>query len=394
MKTILRSIIMSATLAIVLAGSAFAGGIKFFKGSFEEALEESKRSNKPIFADFYADWCGPCKWMQRDVFTDKEVGDYFNENFISLKIDAERDEQDLVEFIELEAYPTLVFFDSDGDILLKTVGALDTDELMAKAKQATKGPEIRAGFKSDPDNYELLKDYLELVSAEDEDEAEKVALTYLRKLSKDELKSDKAWFLISEYVFDYETDIVKFVLENDEFFESEHYGYSDYILKNVMLKVLRDAIDNEDMALVQKCIDMEVRARKISEMLDHDPEYYALETKYIYFYNIDDHDNYFTSYEAFIKGYKWDDADELAEIVTEFADDFSYDPEMVKKSISWAHRAMELQKDWRTYFAASYAYAFSDEMEKAIELAEDAKKLTDDEDLIAELDDYIETLKS
>ena len=64
-----------------------------FKGTFSEAFGKklSKRI-KFLFVDFYAVWCVPCKKMAKTVFTQEEVGKYFNEHFISLQLDAEKGE--------------------------------------------------------------------------------------------------------------------------------------------------------------------------------------------------------------------------------------------------------------------------------------------------------------
>ena len=53
-----------------------AQGINFFEGSFQEVKAEAKKQNKIIFIDCYTSWCGPCKWMAKNVFTDKKVGDF------------------------------------------------------------------------------------------------------------------------------------------------------------------------------------------------------------------------------------------------------------------------------------------------------------------------------
>ena len=90
----LKHLLLSALLLLVaLPALAQEGqGIRFFKGSFEEALKEAQRQGKPLFVDFYATWCVPCKKMEKTVFTQPEVGTYFNERFISLQLDAEKPE--------------------------------------------------------------------------------------------------------------------------------------------------------------------------------------------------------------------------------------------------------------------------------------------------------------
>lgn len=67
-------------------------GIQFKKCSWNEALEVARKENKIIFIDFYTEWCGPCYNMAQQVFVLHSVGSFYNSNFISLKIDAEKGE--------------------------------------------------------------------------------------------------------------------------------------------------------------------------------------------------------------------------------------------------------------------------------------------------------------
>lgn len=112
-------------------------GIQFFKGDFNAALAEAKKQNKPLFVDFYAVWCVPCKQMAKNVFTLNEVGTYMNPRFISLQIDAEKPENvEIAKKYKVEAYPTVVFIAPDGKALSVNVGALNKQELLEAAKIA------------------------------------------------------------------------------------------------------------------------------------------------------------------------------------------------------------------------------------------------------------------
>ena len=64
-------------------------GIDFHHGTWKEALAEAQKQDKLVFIDAYAKWCGPCKKMAKNVFTLSEVGDFYNENFINVKLDME-----------------------------------------------------------------------------------------------------------------------------------------------------------------------------------------------------------------------------------------------------------------------------------------------------------------
>lgn len=114
-------------------------GIQFFNGSWKEALAKAKAEKKLVFLDAYAAWCGPCKMMQARTFPDKRVGDFFNQKFISVKMDMEKGEGPaLVNKYPLDAYPTLFFMDSQGKVVKKVVGLHSPNDLLAVARQVAK----------------------------------------------------------------------------------------------------------------------------------------------------------------------------------------------------------------------------------------------------------------
>lgn len=100
-------------------------------------LERAENEDKMVFLDFYTDWCMPCKLMDEDVFTDKEIGRYFNENFLSMKVDAESDAgRNLAGIFEVRAYPTLIFLDKKGVSVVRKEGVAYHSELKSMAQQA------------------------------------------------------------------------------------------------------------------------------------------------------------------------------------------------------------------------------------------------------------------
>ncbi len=66
----------------------FAGPVKWM--TFEEAVEKSKSENRKIFIDVYTSWCGWCKVMDKNTFTDPEIAKMLNEKFYPVKLDAEQ----------------------------------------------------------------------------------------------------------------------------------------------------------------------------------------------------------------------------------------------------------------------------------------------------------------
>jgi len=105
-------------------------GINFFKGTWEEALGKAKTEGKLIFLDAYASWCGPCKMMAATTFKNKEVGKYFNTNFINFKMNMEKHKEGrrLSSKYRLTAYPTLYFIDANENIAHKFVGGKNSEQ--------------------------------------------------------------------------------------------------------------------------------------------------------------------------------------------------------------------------------------------------------------------------
>ncbi|MEZ4948285.1 MAG: thioredoxin family protein [Saprospiraceae bacterium] len=100
-------------------------------------LDLAEAEQKMVFLDFYTDWCLPCKLMEDEVFTDKEIGDLMNQHFLSMKVNAEGENgRNLAAIFEIKAYPTLLFLDKKGNVLVKKVGAAFHTELKELVQQA------------------------------------------------------------------------------------------------------------------------------------------------------------------------------------------------------------------------------------------------------------------
>jgi len=110
-------------------------GIQFFESSWSKAVNKAQKENKPIFLDAYASWCGPCKQLKRNTFTKKKAGDFFNAHFINVAIDMEKNEGPaLAQKFGVDAYPTLIIADKDGNIVTYTKGYMNADQLLEFGK--------------------------------------------------------------------------------------------------------------------------------------------------------------------------------------------------------------------------------------------------------------------
>lgn len=111
------------------------GGIQFQRGNWNEALQLAKKENKLIFLDVYATWCGPCKKMKKYTFTDKEVGQYYNEHFINVSLDGEKGDGPIIsDRYGVTGYPALLFVDGNGKLVTQRNGYHTSKELLAAGR--------------------------------------------------------------------------------------------------------------------------------------------------------------------------------------------------------------------------------------------------------------------
>lgn len=104
--------------------------------SYESAKFESQklalnRSKKLIFLDFHADWCGPCHYMDANVFTDLKIQNKLKKDFVAIKVNVDLPQSKaLCSRYSINSYPSYVVIDSEGKSLLYIEGAFPAQNLL------------------------------------------------------------------------------------------------------------------------------------------------------------------------------------------------------------------------------------------------------------------------
>ena len=134
-----------AGVVAMVSMACWGGEIDFQKGKFEEALKLADEKGKLLFVDVYTDWCGPCKTMAKNVFTDDAVADFYNANFVNFKLNAEDGEGNriaLADRYEVTGYPTLLYLEGSGEVRSRAVGGMSSESFIAQGEAAIKGDRL------------------------------------------------------------------------------------------------------------------------------------------------------------------------------------------------------------------------------------------------------------
>lgn len=164
---------MKKLITIVLVMLAITAGAQtnFNEGkTFQQILAMAKAEGKPVFIDCYTEWCGPCKKMAKEVFPQKEAGDYFNSKFVCWKVDMEKGEgPEIAKKYDVAAYPTFLILNSDGSLRGNHVGSAPLERFIKTIdglKNEEKGlPWYQQQFKDGNRDQNFLHEYMDLLDS-------------------------------------------------------------------------------------------------------------------------------------------------------------------------------------------------------------------------------------
>ncbi len=180
----MNKIFLAVAGCIIAAMTLQAQGITFTEGSWAELKARAKEENKLIFMDAYTTWCGPCKWLAANVFTDEAVGEVMNTHFINTKFDMEAGEGlDIAKEYGVRAYPTLLFIDGDGQLVHRICGAMPAEPFLESVQAVVDGEGLLstliAEYDSGNRSVDFMVNYLEAMSAACMDAAAKAQELYV-----------------------------------------------------------------------------------------------------------------------------------------------------------------------------------------------------------------------
>jgi thioredoxin-related protein len=122
--------------------------------TLNEALELQKENPKKIIMDVYTNWCGPCKMLDKNTFQNPDLAAYVNKNYYAVKFNGEGNKtlnykgkpygnpnydetkankrnssHEFANYMGINAYPTIVFMNEKGDLIMPLRGYFNPTQL-------------------------------------------------------------------------------------------------------------------------------------------------------------------------------------------------------------------------------------------------------------------------
>lgn len=206
-------------LILISANIGYSQGIVFNDVDLEKLKALAKDQDRLIYIDAYTSWCGPCKMMKKNTFTDPSVGRFYNDHFINAAYDMEKGEGlKVADMYKVMAYPTHLVINADGKIMHRGLGYMDPEDFLIFGTTAI-DPEKRLGtldekFESGYRDESFLKNYIKALADANDPRGEVVANEYLATQS--DLTTPDHLELLYNYGMNPKSPNHKYVLANKE----------------------------------------------------------------------------------------------------------------------------------------------------------------------------------
>lgn len=329
-------------LVLIGFGESYSQGMKFEeKVTWQQVLEKAKSSGKPIFVDAYTTWCGPCKWMAKNIFPGDSAGSYYNANYINVKMDMEKGEGvDFAKKYEVRFYPSYLFFDKDGNLVHRSGGSKNATAFVRDGKNGldpnkqliTLEKKFNAGARdiettrnyafalmdAGQTNDKLAAEYLKIVPEQDKFSRE----SFMILATHSTLNSDSFRFLTT-----HKKDFTS--ISEDEFTEAVSSKYAEEVQSAGRTKDL-----NKFLAL-QEGMERDLGKLKWKE------------AQVIYYKYAKDFNKEFTAAEELFSDPQFNDASMLNSLAWKVYEKAEATPSQVEKARDWSKRSIEIEKNWQ-----------------------------------------------
>lgn len=347
----MRKIIL---IIAVLTGASVSDGftqnrsIKFTEQPWQEIVTLAKQENKLIFLDAYASWCGPCKWMAANMFTNDSIADYYNKTFICASIDMEKGEGiKLRQKYNVRAYPSLIFINTDENMVHERVGAPQRVGDYIEMAQIAQNPDegLAAYMKkyiAGENSSQFIQIYLYRLS-----EAYFPVNTVIKKYFAAQKESDLLtrvnWNIIYRFVGEINDPVFEYFFKHQkEYMNAYSKDSVNNKISDVFMNALRSIMQNPNQKLADSLYHVMQAKIKASGFEGADKIIFTTDLQRLQMKgkNIEFMD---LAYEGLDK-YYYDDYTMLSNIA-QIVSSISFEPKYEEKALSWFKRSVSIREE-------------------------------------------------
>lgn len=351
--------------------------IQFQDLPFKDLIAKAKKEKKIVFIDAYASWCGPCKMMEKNVFTQKSVGDYFNTNFVNARFDMEKGEgRDIAVKYGVRSYPTYLFLNGDGELVSQNYGYMEESLFLSMAQDVNapnnKKGSLKERFAQGEKDPGFLINVMKLTSTSDFEFAKKASERYFENKKKtDELSKDDIGYLLFflksvedpnyKIFISRKAEIIKFLPEDT-------YKQFDDQLK--LSKIMDESIDQKN----KKINDAYFLEKAIPLIGEYDAKTRLNQTKLSFYEQNANFSEYEKTALEYYKNSDSFDSNDLLKAAWIFSDHVKTSTSL-KKAVEWAEKSVMRGETSENTYILARLYFLTGNMEMAKTYAEMSKKL-------------------
>jgi thiol-disulfide isomerase/thioredoxin len=385
-------------LVLLLLPSALISQVKFIEVSTLEEMEAAQQQASDqmlmMFVDVYATWCGPCKMMDQQVYTDPAVAEFMNARFVNVRLDGECDYgRQYVAEQRLEGYPTMYIFSDNGDRVSKVVGFTPAEGLLASLSSTSEGYQkvkiFKAKYEQGTLESEAFAEYITVVREMGNlEEADKLADEYMEKVMDPKLSDNDIGVVAFHMDLD-DTWWSTFAVDKDRLkriLGKEYVPAMEKIYNNSLIK----AVEEERIDLISKM------ANELSPLVEGEIESWDLRSlPFIQYYYYSERFEELISYvDQRFETDRKDDHRWLYGAASQITDmDQQTQTELLlKKEAEWFAACIELEEHFDYFFYQGMVLFFlldRDEAKASFLKAESMASTSEQKQLIAQVMGFV-----
>lgn len=367
-------------------------GIQFTQQNWNQVIIQAAKENKIIFIDAYTDWCQPCKKMDKQVFPQKLVGDFYNKNFINVKLNMEKGKgKELKEKYDVFFFPTFLFLTADGTVVHRIAGYQSVPKLLELGKTAIDPSKRLSAFEQRFTNGDrdpkFLMEYTNVRKAAMDGTHNAIAEAYLAT-QKDWTTKENLRFIFKQ-VDDTDSKLFDYMLENKAAFEKQ-FKASKVAgkIENLIYQKVYDDQGNASLDELDRLFQ-KVYAPKVAEQA-------SSRFKLNYFLEKRSSEKYAAEAVKYYSNFPPKDPSELSDVAYNFYDLDVSNKKLLKKAAKWTKKAVKSDPSFFNYEALAAVYYKLGKKRKATKAAKKAidaaKEMKEDYSETQELLDKIKAL--